>query len=80
MFVDILNAFRRAPVSVNSLVTGAMAGAPCPEELVLALINDLNMKNFLVKLFGTVKSHFGSGGSGEIHTFKVKKCFSKKQI
>ncbi|XP_045600298.2 medium-chain acyl-CoA ligase ACSF2, mitochondrial [Procambarus clarkii] len=48
MFVDILNAQHKKPRDVSSLSTGVMAGAPCPQELVTALMNDLNMKDFLV--------------------------------
>lgn len=48
MFVDVLNAQRRKPRDLSSLSTGIMAGAPCPPELVMSLINELNMKDFLV--------------------------------
>ncbi|XP_068223553.1 medium-chain acyl-CoA ligase ACSF2, mitochondrial-like [Palaemon carinicauda] len=48
MFVDILNAQRGAQRNMSSLSTGIMSGAPCPQELVLALINEMNMKDILV--------------------------------
>lgn len=48
MFVDMLNAQRREHRDMSSLSTGIMAGAPCPPELVMAVINELNMKNFQV--------------------------------
>ncbi|KAK8403236.1 hypothetical protein O3P69_000400 [Scylla paramamosain] len=48
MFVDILNAQRKVQRDLSSLSTGIMAGAPCPPELVMSLINELNMKDFLV--------------------------------
>ncbi|KAK8724644.1 hypothetical protein OTU49_011186 [Cherax quadricarinatus] len=48
MFVDILNEQRRKPRDISSLSTGIMAGAPCPQELVMAVMNDLNMKDFMV--------------------------------
>ncbi|XP_066986608.1 medium-chain acyl-CoA ligase ACSF2, mitochondrial-like [Macrobrachium rosenbergii] len=48
MFVDILNAQRSNQRDVSSLSTGIMSGAPCPQELVLALINEMNMKDILV--------------------------------
>ncbi|KAK7082678.1 Acyl-CoA synthetase member 2 mitochondrial [Halocaridina rubra] len=48
MFVDILNAQRTKPRDMSSLSTGYMAGAPCPKELVLAVMSELNMKDFLV--------------------------------
>ncbi|XP_063598867.1 medium-chain acyl-CoA ligase ACSF2, mitochondrial-like [Penaeus indicus] len=48
MFVDILNAFRKNPVDLSAISTGIMAGAPCPQELVMAVMNDLKMKDFLV--------------------------------
>ncbi|XP_042231461.1 medium-chain acyl-CoA ligase ACSF2, mitochondrial-like isoform X2 [Homarus americanus] len=48
MFVDILNVQQRLLKDVSSLSTGIMAGAPCPQELVMAVMNDLNMKDFLV--------------------------------
>ncbi|RXG53803.1 Acyl-CoA synthetase family member 2, mitochondrial, partial [Armadillidium vulgare] len=48
MFVDILKEYRMNPVKVDTLSFGVMAGAPCPEELVTSLVNELNMKDFLV--------------------------------
>lgn len=53
MFVDILAAARpgdgqlATPLS-DTLTTGIMAGAPCPPELVNAVITELGMKDFLV--------------------------------
>lgn len=49
MFVDVLNAQRRQHRDLSSLSTGIMAGAPCPPELVMSVINELNMKDFLVR-------------------------------
>ncbi|XP_069936641.1 medium-chain acyl-CoA ligase ACSF2, mitochondrial [Cherax quadricarinatus] len=48
MFVDILNVQRRKPRDVSSLSAGVMAGAPCPQELVMAVMNELNMTDVLV--------------------------------
>jgi fatty-acyl-CoA synthase len=54
MYVDILAAARRAAEEggtrkvVPSLMTGLMAGAPCPPELVQAVITELGMKDFMV--------------------------------
>lgn len=48
MFVDILNAQRRKNRDMSSLSTGIMAGAPCPPELVMSVMNELHMKDFLV--------------------------------
>ncbi|XP_068223681.1 medium-chain acyl-CoA ligase ACSF2, mitochondrial-like isoform X2 [Palaemon carinicauda] len=48
MFVDVLNSQRQNPRVLGHLFTGIMAGAPCPQELVEALMNELNMKDFLV--------------------------------
>ncbi|XP_070001673.1 medium-chain acyl-CoA ligase ACSF2, mitochondrial-like isoform X2 [Penaeus vannamei] len=48
MFVDILNAYRKNPTDLSAISTGIMAGAPCPQELVMAVMNDLKMKDFLV--------------------------------
>lgn len=50
MFIDILNAQRRMHRNLSSLSTGIMAGAPCPPELVMSVINELNMKDFLVRI------------------------------
>ncbi|XP_065582419.1 medium-chain acyl-CoA ligase ACSF2, mitochondrial-like [Artemia franciscana] len=50
MFVDMIHAFdlSNAKFDVSSLSTGAMAGAPCPEELVKGVINKLHMRDFIV--------------------------------
>ncbi|XP_042888637.1 medium-chain acyl-CoA ligase ACSF2, mitochondrial-like [Penaeus japonicus] len=48
MFVDILNSYRKNPTDLSAISTGIMAGAPCPQELVMAVINDLKMKDFIV--------------------------------
>ena len=56
MFVDILEAARKNNLSPpESLSTGVMAGAPCPQELVQQVINDLGMKDFLV-LYGMTET------------------------
>lgn len=55
MFVDNLNAQHTRPRDLKSLSTGIMAGAPCPQELVKAVMNDLNMKDFLV-LYGMTET------------------------
>ncbi|ROT81391.1 hypothetical protein C7M84_025453 [Penaeus vannamei] len=46
MFVDILNAYRKNPTDLSAISTGIMAGAPCPQELVMAVMNELKMKDF----------------------------------
>ncbi|KAF2350344.1 AMP-binding enzyme C-terminal domain [Trinorchestia longiramus] len=55
MFVDILAVARNAAqaddntlVTPSNLTTGIMAGAPCPQELVQAVMQDLGMKDFMV--------------------------------
>ncbi|XP_069969606.1 medium-chain acyl-CoA ligase ACSF2, mitochondrial [Penaeus vannamei] len=48
MFVDILNAYRKNPTDLSAISTGIMAGAPCPQELVMAVMNELKMKDFIV--------------------------------
>ncbi|XP_037799315.1 LOW QUALITY PROTEIN: medium-chain acyl-CoA ligase ACSF2, mitochondrial-like, partial [Penaeus monodon] len=48
MFVDILNSHRKNPTDLSAISTGIMAGAPCPQELVMAVMTDLKMKDFLV--------------------------------
>ncbi|XP_076053938.1 medium-chain acyl-CoA ligase ACSF2, mitochondrial-like isoform X1 [Oratosquilla oratoria] len=48
MFVDILKCARDDPKDFSSLFTGIMAGAPCPQELVMAVMEKLNMKDISV--------------------------------
>ncbi|XP_071528340.1 medium-chain acyl-CoA ligase ACSF2, mitochondrial-like [Panulirus ornatus] len=48
MFVDMLNAQKKKPRDLSTLSTGLMAGAPCHQELVMAAIEKLNMKDLLV--------------------------------
>ena len=48
MFVDMLDSARRTKPDVSHVKTGIMAGAPCPEELCRNVINELNMKDFVV--------------------------------
>nr|XP_053656123.1 uncharacterized protein LOC128704931 [Cherax quadricarinatus] len=55
MFVDILNVQRRKPRDVSSLSAGVMAGAPCPRELVMAVMNELNMKG-LTLVYGMTET------------------------
>lgn len=50
MFVDILNSHRKNPTDLSAISTGIMAGAPCPQELVMAVMTDLKMKDFLVSI------------------------------
>jgi len=48
MFVDVLNLPELKNYNLTSLSTGYMAGAPCPQSLVKAVVNDLHMKDFVV--------------------------------
>ena len=48
MFVDVLNLPELKNYSLTSLSTGYMAGAPCPQSLVKAVVNELHMKDFVV--------------------------------
>ncbi|KAB7505738.1 2,3-dihydroxybenzoate-AMP ligase, partial [Armadillidium nasatum] len=66
MFVDILKEYRMNPVKVDTLSFGVMAGAPCPEELVTSLVNELNMKDFLVKIVNENNEIVRTGESGEL--------------
>ena len=50
MFVDIIDEFRKDPCDMSSFYSGIMAGAPCPEHLVNALMKELNMTKFIVSL------------------------------
>lgn len=51
MFVDILNLPELKSYDLSSLSTGYMAGAPCPQSLVKAVVNDLHMKDFVVRFY-----------------------------
>lgn len=48
MFVDILNEVTKNTINMEDLHAGVMGGAPCPEELIVALMNKLSMKDFMV--------------------------------
>ena len=48
MFVDILNLPDLKSYDISSLSTGYMAGAPCPQSIVKAVVQDLHMKDFVV--------------------------------
>lgn len=48
MFVDILNLPDLRNFDLSSLETGYMAGAPCPQSIVRAVVHDLHMKDFVV--------------------------------
>ncbi|XP_045032055.1 medium-chain acyl-CoA ligase ACSF2, mitochondrial isoform X2 [Daphnia magna] len=48
MFVDILNLPDLKSYDLSSLSTGYMAGAPCPQSIVKAVVHDLHMKDFVV--------------------------------
>ena len=54
MFVDILAEAKKNPIDTSSLSMGIMAGAPCPQELVNAVVKDLNMRDFLVSHFSQI--------------------------
>lgn len=56
MFVDILNAQRKNNRDLSSLSTGKMAGAPCPPELVMSVMNELHMKDVLVSFLCSFSS------------------------
>ncbi|XP_069937609.1 medium-chain acyl-CoA ligase ACSF2, mitochondrial [Cherax quadricarinatus] len=66
MFVDILNVHRRKPRDVSSLSAGVMAGAPCPQELVMAVMNELNMKGLTVKVADAEGQVVRIGEAGEL--------------
>jgi len=48
MFVDILGFARQMKPDVSHVETGIMAGAPCPQELCKNVVEELNMKDFVV--------------------------------
>lgn len=48
MFIDILNLPDLKQFNLSSLSTGYMAGAPCPQSVVKAVVQDLHMKDFVV--------------------------------
>ena len=48
MFVDILNLPDLKSYDLSSLSTGYMAGAPCPQSIVKAVVHELHMKDFVV--------------------------------
>ncbi len=48
MFVTELDHPRFGEFDVSSLRTGLIAGAPCPEELMIRIIGELHMENVLI--------------------------------
>jgi len=48
MFVDMLSVARQTKPDFSSVLTGIMAGAPCPQELCKNVMAELNMKDFVV--------------------------------
>lgn len=48
MFVDMLHHPNFSSYEYTSLKTGIMAGSPCPEELVKAVVNNMNAKDFII--------------------------------
>jgi len=48
MFIDLLDVARKEKPDLSSVHTGIMAGATCPEELCRDVVNELNMKDFVV--------------------------------
>jgi len=48
MFIDMLDVARKVKPDLSSVHTGIMAGASCPEELCRDVVNELNMKDFVV--------------------------------
>ncbi|BFZ14963.1 hypothetical protein BsWGS_18002 [Bradybaena similaris] len=48
MFIDILNHPLCSKTDTSSLITGIMAGAPCPVETVKAVLQRMNMHKFTV--------------------------------
>lgn len=56
MFVDMLNLPDLKKYDLSSLVTGYMAGAPCPQSIVKAVVQDLHMKDFVVYIFSNKNS------------------------
>ncbi|KAK3878699.1 hypothetical protein Pcinc_016683 [Petrolisthes cinctipes] len=55
MFVDILTNQRKKKRDLSSLSDGLMAGAPCPQELVNFVMDELHMEKFLV-LYGMTET------------------------
>ena len=51
MFIDMLNLPDLDQYDLSCLSTGYMAGAPCPQSIVKAVVEDLHMKDFVVFLF-----------------------------
>ncbi|MDJ0698919.1 MAG: AMP-binding protein [Woeseiaceae bacterium] len=48
MFVTELDHPRFGEFDVSTLRTGLIAGAPCPEELMIRIIGEMNMENVLI--------------------------------
>ncbi|CAG5115768.1 unnamed protein product [Candidula unifasciata] len=48
MFIDILNHPLCSKTDTSSLITGIMAGSPCPVETVKAVLQQMNMHKFTV--------------------------------
>ena len=46
--LNFLILIRKEKADLASLHTGLMAGAPCPEELCKAVVDELGMKDFVV--------------------------------
>ncbi|KAK7082677.1 Acyl-CoA synthetase member 2 mitochondrial [Halocaridina rubra] len=55
MFVDFLNVQRSKKCNMQNLSTAVMGAAPCPKELILAVTEELHMKNILV-MYGTTET------------------------
>jgi fatty-acyl-CoA synthase len=50
MFVDMLAIQREMKYDLSSVETGIMAGAPCPQELCKNVVDEMNMKDFVVSV------------------------------
>ena len=48
MYVDHLNVQRKHKFDLGHVTTGVMAGSTCPEDLCKSVIQELNMKDFVV--------------------------------
>ncbi len=48
MFVDMLHTQREKRYDLSSVETGIMAGSPCPQELCKNVVEEMNMKDFVV--------------------------------
>ena len=61
MFVDMLHLSDLKDYDLTSLSTGCMAGAPCPQSVVMAVVKDLHMNDFVVRRLRNYNAKCGGG-------------------